>query len=102
MDELDALCIVPKTASVRIAKYITGEIIGDNGFKQIMPSGYESNETLKGIYDYAISEVTPIDTKYANYLNAPESTTLDTFTNDFNSIYNTLVQADASLTAAGK
>lgn len=102
LDELDALCIVPKTASVRIAKYITGEIIGDNGFKQIMPSGYESDETLQKIYNDAISEVTPIDTKYANYLNAPESTTLGTFTNDFNSIYNTLVQVDASLTTAEK
>ena len=48
---------------LRIAKYITGEIVGDNGFKQIMPSDYESDPTLKGIYDYAISEEAAIEVK---------------------------------------
>lgn len=102
LDELDALCIVPKIASVRIAKYITGEIVGDNGIKSIMPAGYESEQKLIDIYNAAVNKVSPIDTKYSNYLNDPTSVTLDTFTNDFTSIYNTIVEVDEKLTAAGK
>ncbi|HBP43544.1 MAG TPA: hypothetical protein DD621_02540 [Clostridiales bacterium] len=101
LDELDALCIVPKTASVRIAKYITGEIVGENGIKSIMPAGYESKPELVAIYNAAVDKVSPIDTKYDNYLNDPTSVTLDTFANDFTSIYNTIVEVDEKLTTAG-
>jgi hypothetical protein len=100
LDELNSLCIVPTTEAVRIAKYITDEIVGDNGVKAIVPSEHINNPAVKPVYDDAISDVTALNTKYVNYLANPDATVFD-FANDFAVITNCITEVDAALDGVG-
>ena len=100
LNDLQELCVVPTVAAVRIAEYITGEIIGDNGIKNIMPAGFESDPVLSPIYTTLVNEIQPINNAYNNYLENPDDTTFN-FELDFTAIYNKVIEADNALTAAG-
>ena len=103
LNGLNELVVVPTKATVRIAQYATSQIVGDNGIKSIIPAPANDSErvVLEGILNTALSEIEPINTKYVNYLNSPDSTTFD-FAADFTAIKEVIVAADQALTAAGK
>lgn len=100
LNELNSLCIVPTTETVRIAKYVTGEIVGDNGVKAIVPSEHANNPAVKPVYDDAITDVTALNTKYASYLANPDATVFD-FATDFAVITNCIAEVDAALDGIG-
>lgn len=100
LNDLQELCVVPTVAAVRIAEYITGEIVGDNGIKNIMPAGYETDPVLNPIYTALVNEIQPINTAYNSYLLNPDNTVFN-FETDFTAIYNKIIEADQALIAAG-
>ena len=103
LNGLKELVVVPNVAVVRIAQYATGQIVGDNGIKAIIPTPQNDSErvVLENILNTALSGVEPINTKYVNYLANPDSTTFD-FATDFASIKSLIEVADQALTSAGK
>ena len=100
LNDLQELCVVPTVAVVRIAEYITGEIVGDNGIKNIMPAGYETDPVLNPIYTALVNEIQPINTAYNSYLLNPDNTVFN-FETNFTAIYNKIIEADQTLIAAG-
>lgn len=100
LTSLDSLVVVPHIATVRIAEYVTSQVVGDSGIKAIMPSEFEANDALNKVYEDAIGVIQPIKTKYANYLTAPDNTTFN-FTQDFKEIRDVIADADTKLTEAG-
>lgn len=96
LDELNALCVVPTTESVRIAKYITDELVGEKGIKSIIDQKYLENEQVKTVYEQAVTNVKTLNTKYANYLDTPDETSFN-FEQDFEIITNSIKEVQDKL-----
>lgn len=92
LDNLNSLNIVPTISSVRIAKFITGKFVGENGIKQFIKdySTHEAKDEIDNTINEVMSQIINIDTSYQNYITSYEQnenpTTEFNFTNDFNEI----------------
>lgn len=104
---LDDLNIVPTIASVRIAKCVTGKIIGPNGFKSLIPD-YSSSpykDAIDQAYNQAMAKFEEVDNKYRVFITSYEAeenpTTTFNFEQDFTEL-NTVIDAVVEeLTQAG-
>lgn len=104
---LDDLNIVPTIASVRIAKCVTGKIIGPNGFKSLIPdySSSQNKEVIDQAYNQAMAKFEEVDNKYRVFITSYEAeenpTTTFNFEQDFTEL-NTVIDAVVEeLTQAG-
>lgn len=104
---LDDLNIVPTIASVRIAKCVTGKIIGPNGFKSLVPD-YSSSpykDAINQAYNQAMAKFEEVDNKYKAFITSYEAnenpTTTFNFVSDFNELNTVINSVVEALTQAG-
>ena len=104
---LDDLNIVPTIASVRIAKCVTGKIIGPNGFKSLVPD-YSSSpykDAIDQAYNQAMAKFEEVDNKYKAFITSYEAnenpTTTFNFVSDFNELNTVINSVVEALTQAG-
>ena len=97
LNELGSLCIVPEKEVARIAKFVTGKMVGpDSGVQSMIPEEHRTNTVVQTAYNSAVSVITELNEKYTDCVDGTITTTIN-YIEDFTVIKEHIIEIDGIL-----